>query len=87
MASECRMPRVENSKGPCFNCGEVRHITKICPTQSVPAKMVRDLKAARGPPAPDAEFFGCVTTDAEGFKNADIRPRLKAAVMSYFPHN
>ena len=54
MAADCRQPKAEMGKRPCFNCIEPGHLARNCPEK----KMA--IKAVTQGDLPQAVFLGCV---------------------------
>ena len=74
MAADCRQPRADMGKRPCFNCGKTGHLARACPEKKAA------IKATTNGDAPKAAFFGCVQiVDADGFTKVPSRPRPQSA--------
>ena len=74
MVADCRQPRAEMGKKPCFNCGKTGHLARACPEKKAA------IKAITNGDIPKAAFLGCVQiVDADGFTKVPGRPRPQFA--------
>ena len=75
MAAECRQPRAEMGKRPCFNCGRPGHLARACPDAKKAA-----IKAITNGDIYKAAFRGCVqVVDSDGFTKVPGRPTPQSA--------